>query len=113
MSTVEHELFNPSGCPVTHFEEVNTPASAAGWHMLNFDVKREEGAVHTGDANGNQYFLITRMAEIRKSFQTADVFSNSAVTPTDPDPPYRWIPEMLDGGPHLAWRQLLTPRWTP
>ena len=53
------------------------------------------------------------MADIRKAYQTPDTFSNSAVTVTDPNPPYRWIPEMLDGHIHTAWRQLLTPLWTP
>ena len=34
---------NPSGCPVTHFDEVNTESQLAGWHFDNFDAKREEG----------------------------------------------------------------------
>jgi cytochrome P450 len=106
-------LFNPTGCPVTHYHEVNTPSSAAGWHFDNFGVKREEAPVHTGLAGEQQYFLITRMAEIRKTFQTADVFSNTSVTPNDANPPYRWIPEMLDGREHTAWRHLTGPFFSP
>jgi len=113
MSAQGIELNNPAGCPVTHYAEVNTPMAPAGWHMDNFGVKREQAPVHTGDANGHQYFLVTRMADIRASFQNAAVFSNRAVTPTEPDPPYRWIPEMLDGKLHVAWRQLLGPLWVP
>jgi cytochrome P450 len=114
MTTLEHSnLDNPTGCPVTHFTEVNTGSAPAGWHFDNFDAKREQAPVHTGEANGHQYFLITRMADIRKSFQKADVFSSTAVTPMDPDPPYRWIPEMLDGQEHTAWRQLTGPFFSP
>ena len=113
MTTFETQFANPSGCPVTHFEAVNVASASAGWHQDNFDQKREQAAVHTGLANGHQYYLVTRMADIRKAYQTTDVFSNSAVTPTDPNPPYRWIPEMLDGREHVAWRQMLTPLWSP
>lgn len=104
---------NPSGCPVTHFDEVNTESQLAGWHFDNFDAKREEGAVHTGIAGPAQYFLVTRMADIRASFQNAKVFSNTAVVPADPEPMYRWIPEMLDGREHTAWRHLTGPFFSP
>ena len=36
------------------------------------------------------------MKDIRAAYQVADLFSNTAVSPMDPNPPYRWIPEMLD-----------------
>lgn len=113
MTDSDSTLVNPTGCPVTHFGELNVPMAAAGWHFSNFDAKREQSAVHTGDANGHQFFMLTRMADIRKAYQTADVFSNSAVTVGDPEPMYRWIPEMLDGRIHTTWRQLLTPLWSP
>ncbi len=115
MALIEEEpqLHNPTGCPITHFHEVNMGSAAAGAHFDNFDVKREQAPVHTGLAGTNQYYLLTRMADIRKSFQTADVFSNSAVTPADPDPQFRWIPEMLDGHEHTAWRQLTGPFFAP
>jgi cytochrome P450 len=106
-------LHNPTGCPIAHFPEVNKGSAPAGWHFDNFGVKREEAPVHTGLAGEHQYFLVTRMADIRKSFQTPEVFSNSAVTPMDPNPPYRWIPEMLDGREHTAWRHLTGPFFTP
>ncbi len=107
------QIDNPTSCPVTHFHEVNTEGGPAGWHFDNFDTKREQAAVHTGVAGPAQYFLVTRMADIRSSFQKASVFSNSAVVPADPDPMYRWIPEMLDGREHTAWRHLLGPFFAP
>ena len=113
MTVLENNIENPTGCPIAHFDEVNTGSAPAGWHFDNFDRKREEAPVHTGLANGHQYFLVTRMADIRKAFQTAEVFSNTAVTPMDPNPQYRWIPEMLDGREHTAWRQLTGPFFSP
>ena len=111
-STNDSQIDNPAGCPITHYSEVNTPSAPAGWHFDNFDAKREEAAVHTGLA-AEQYFLITRMADIRAAYQNPGVFSNTSVTPTNPDPPYRWIPEMLDGRIHTKWRQLLGPYFSP
>jgi cytochrome P450 len=113
MTMVDDQLENPTGCPVAHFQDINTSEAPAGWHFDNFDVKREQAPVHTGQANGHQYFLVTRMADIRASFQTPTVFSNSAVTPMEPNPQFRWIPEMLDGHEHTAWRHLTGPYFTP
>ena len=113
MTDVEATPSNPVGCPVVNFADLNVPIAPAGWHFSNFDAKREEAPVHTGDGGGHQYFLATRMADIRKAYQSTDTFSNSAVTVADPNPAYRWIPEMLDGHIHTAWRQMLTPLWSP
>lgn len=103
----------PSGCPVAHQEEFNRAFTPAGWHMDNFSTLRERAPVYEGLANGHPFFLVTRMEDIRRSYQNAEVFSNTVVTLGDPEPPYRWIPEMLDGKEHLSWRQLLGPLWTP
>ncbi len=100
-------------CPVTNYDTVNVASAAAGWHFDNFDVKREEAPVHRGLAGDNEYFLVTRLSDIRASFQNHGVFSNSSVTPADPNPPYKWIPEMLDPPVHTKWRQLLGPLFTP
>jgi cytochrome P450 len=102
-----------SGCPVTHYHDINIEGAAAGWHFDNFDRKREEAPVHAGLAGEHEYFLVTRMSDIRASFQAADTFSNRAVVCSDPEPMYRWIPEMLDGHEHTVWRQLLGPFFSP
>ena len=113
MTTTEPQLWNPAGCPVANYEDVVPGELPAGEHMAIIDRLRDASPVYVGDAAGNQFYLLTRMADIRKSYQTAQVFTNSAVTPSDPNPPYRWIPEMLDGKIHVDWRQLLTPLWSP
>jgi cytochrome P450 len=113
MTTVDREAEALQQCPVTHFHEVNKPTAEGGWHFANFDAKREQAPVHQGKAGEHDYFLITRMADIRANFQNPKVFSSTAVVPADPDPPYMWIPEMLDGQEHTAWRQLLGPLFSP
>ena len=40
-------------------------------------------------------------------------FSSRAIQPTDPDPQYLLVPEMLDPPEHTAWRQLLAPWFSP
>src|SRR5471030_2458293 len=103
MTIVEGNLDSPARCPVAHFDEINTGSAPAGWHFDNFDAKREQAPVHTGLANNHQYFLVTRMDDIRSAFQNAGLFSSTAVTPMEPNPSFRWIPEMLDGQEHTAW----------
>ncbi len=58
---------------------------------------------------GNGFWTFTNAPMIRDALQHADVFSSSVVTVQDPDPPYKWIPEMLDPPEHTTWRQLLAP----
>ena len=106
----EHHCGHVSGDPLPRRERSR---AEAGWHFANFDAKREQAPVHQGKAGESDYSLITRMADIRASFQNHQVFSNSAVVPSDPEPQYLWIPEMLDGHIHTAWRQLLGPLFSP
>jgi cytochrome P450 len=53
------------------------------------------------------------MDDIRAALQAPQLFSSRAVVPIDPDPPYMWIPEMLDPPVHTKWRQLLGPMFSP
>lgn len=103
----------PAGCPVADYFDVNVAIAEPGWHFDNFDRLREQAPVFVGDAGGHDYLLLTRMADIRAAYRDTATFSNSAVTVMDPNPAYRWIPEMLDGHEHRTWRQLLTPLWSP
>ncbi len=62
---------------------------------------------------GNGFWVFTNATLIREALQRPDVFSSTVVTVHDPDPPYRWIPEMLDPPEHTVWRQLLAPHFAP
>jgi cytochrome P450 len=62
---------------------------------------------------GPGFWVFTRMSPIRGAFQQPTIFSSAAVVETEPEPPYRWIPEMLDPPEHTRFRQLLAPRFAP
>ena len=114
MTTYEQDT-TTSQCPVANYRDLNKRGESvpALWHFDNFDTHREGSPIWQGDASGHEFFLLTRMKDIRAAFQNHAVFSNSSVTPEDPDPPYKWIPEMLDPPVHTKWRQLLGPVFSP
>ncbi|MCU1345888.1 MAG: cytochrome [Acidimicrobiia bacterium] len=115
MSTIEDQPKTTAGetCPFVRYEEVNVTKADPLWHFDNFNRLREEARVHFGDAAGHEFWLLTEMGDIRAAFQKPELFSSTAVSPSDPDPPYMWIPEMLDPPLHTKWRQLLGPTFTP
>jgi cytochrome P450 len=99
---------------VLRYEDLNRGVKVdALWHFDNFDRLRDEGRSYFGDASGHEFWLLTRMSDIRAALQSPQLFSSRAVVPADPDPPYLWIPEMLDPPVHTRWRQLLGPIFTP
>jgi cytochrome P450 len=62
---------------------------------------------------GNGFWVFNEAEMIRDALQHPAVFSSSVVTVHDSDPPYKWIPEMLDPPEHTVWRQLLAPHFAP
>jgi cytochrome P450 len=116
MSTIEREPSGKAGgegCPFVNFDDLNPPESEALWHFDNFDRLRSDSRAYFGDARGTEFWMLTRIEDIRKAFQAPGTFSSRAVVPADPDPPYMWIPEMLDPPIHTKWRQLLGPLFSP
>jgi cytochrome P450 len=101
--------------PTIRFEDINTPVSAPGEHFARYDTLREQGRMHFGAAGPDQhpFWLVTHLAEMRECYQDPSTFSSSAVTPDAPNPPYLWIPEMLDPPLHTKWRHLLGPFFAP
>ena len=103
-----------TSCPFVHFEDLHRDDRlAALQHFQVFDDLREQAPVFFGEANGNEFWMPTRMAEIREILQNPTVYSNSSIMVENPDPPYMWIPEMLDAPLHTKWRQLLAPYFSP
>ena len=64
-------------------------------------------------SHGRGFWIFTDGEVIREGLQRADLFSSSSVDLQDPEPPYLWIPEMLDPPVHTRWRQLLSPHFAP
>lgn len=117
MSITENERVLPSGekCPFVRIEDVNIPVSGPGEHLAIHDRMREASRAYYGVAGQLEtpFWQFTRMEDIRSALQNAKLFANEAVTPDNPNPPYKWIPEMLDGALHTRWRQLLSPLFAP
>jgi cytochrome P450 len=92
--------YNPlmPGPPMSHIEDVD-------------DLRRQHGAFRSSLAQG--FWVLTDGAEIRAALQDPATFSSRAITPTDPDPQYLLVPEMLDPPEHTVWRQLLAPWFSP
>ena len=59
------------------------------------------------------FWVITEGSDIRSALQDPGTFSSRAIQPTDPDPQYLLVPEMLDPPEHTSWRQLLAPWFSP
>jgi len=107
MSIAEHQ-----GVPT---ELAYEPKS--GTHPLMEWYERIDGMIATGPAHRSTvaqgFWVLTSLDGIREVLQHPETFSNTAVEAIDPNPQYRWIPEMLDPPEHTRWRQLLAPYFTP
>jgi cytochrome P450 len=101
--------------PTIRYEDLNTPQSGPGEHFARYDALRAQAGMHFGVAGPgeNPFWLVTQMEQARQCFQDPATFSSSAVSPEDPNPPYLWIPEMLDPPLHTKWRQKLGPFFAP
>jgi cytochrome P450 len=99
--------------PFIQFTDLATADTPALEHFDNFDRFRAQAPLYAGDALGHEFWLATRMADIREAFQDPHTFSSSAVLMYEPDPSYKWIPEMLDPPVHTKWRQLLGGLFSP
>ncbi|MGE2719624.1 cytochrome P450 [Mycolicibacterium celeriflavum] len=59
------------------------------------------------------YWMFTDYAAILEGLQHPEMWSSSVIVPTDPDPPYKWIPVMVDPPQHAKWRQVLAEYFSP
>lgn len=62
---------------------------------------------------GPGFWTMVNYSGILQIMQDPQTFSNSVVLAYEPDPPYKWIPEMLDGNEHKQWRHQLAPLFAP
>ncbi|MCW2524116.1 MAG: cytochrome [Frankiales bacterium] len=113
MTAVENSPKSAENCPFINYSDIATADSPALAHFNKFDQLRDEAPLHFGDALGQEFWLATRMADMREAYQNPQVFSSSAISMWDADPQYMWIPEMLDPPIHTTWRQLLGGLFSP
>jgi cytochrome P450 len=101
--------------PVVDFAELmQCPVARKPFeHFGRIDELRDTDRIHFGDASGHPFWAVTAMELIREAFQHPEIYSSTAVVPDAPEPPYYWIPEMLDAPKHNKWRKLLGPLFSP
>jgi cytochrome P450 len=100
------------GCPAASYTDIMAPMRA-GEHLALFDQQREQADFLFGDAGGHDFWVATKIDDIRAILQDGDTFSSDSLVASDPNPEYRWIPEMLGGQEHTKWRQLLGQFFAP
>ena len=101
---------SPQKCPVKTFDYTET--KPAGTWMRTYDELRAESPWYRNEF-GLGFWMMLNYQGILQIMQDADTFSNSSVTAIDPNPPFKWIPEMLDGSEHRQWRHQLGPLFAP
>lgn len=89
-----------------------TAAQPAGGHFATYDELRARSPWYRNDF-GPGFWELVNHEGILHVLQDPHTFSSSVVTALDPNPQYRWIPEMLDGDEHRQWRRQLGPLFAP
>lgn len=98
------------GYPVGEFSHLESGAVLS--HVEAIDGLRQmHPFVRSTDGPG--FWVLASAELVHEALQRPEVFSNSVVTVHDPNPPFKWIPEMLDPPEHTKWRQLLAPHFAP
>lgn len=99
-------------CPVVDFE-LNPADRPGGTSFELMDGYARAGRPYARCDEAGGYWVFTDHEVILDGLQQPDLWSSSVIVPTDPNPPYQWIPVMLDPPLHTKWRQLLGGYFTP
>ena len=109
--TDAHTPADAGGCPypVREFNSATTGPVLS--HAEEIDaLRREHPFLRSTYANG--FWVLTGAEVIRDALHQPELFS-STCHGADSDPPYKWIPELLDPPEHTGWRQLLASHFAP
>jgi cytochrome P450 len=108
MTTTEDQTGQPHA--VMNFDY--TAVHPAGALFTTYDELRA-GSPWYRNEFGPGFWEVVNYEGILQVLQDPQTFSSSVVTALDPDPQYKWIPEMLDGDEHRQWRRQLGPMFAP
>ena len=97
-------------CPVLNFDY--TASKPEGTWLKTYDDLRARFPWFRNEF-GPGFWTVVNYEGILQIMQSPEIFSNSVVVAHEPDPPYKWIPEMLDGDEHKQWRRQLGPLFAP
>nr|WP_090342287.1 cytochrome P450 [Mycolicibacterium malmesburyense] len=94
--------------------ELSELAGPALTGFANIDSRQDRmRPVFRNTDGGAAYWMFTDYAAILEGLQHPEMWSSSVIVPTDPDPPYTWIPVMVDPPQHAKWRQVLAEYFSP
>ncbi|HVW41791.1 MAG TPA: cytochrome P450 [Amycolatopsis sp.] len=102
----------PRSCPIVDYV-MAPPSAPVGTLFARMDGYQDQARpiARTEEAGG--YWIFTDQSVILDGLQNPDLWSSSVIVPTEPDPPYKWIPIMLDPPQHTKWRKLLGGYFSP
>jgi len=100
-------------CPVMDVELILAePVPALTTFRMLDDVQDQvRPFVRSTEADG--YWIFTDYPTILDGLQHPELWSSSVIVPTEPDPPYKWIPVMVDPPEHAKWRKVLGEYFSP
>jgi cytochrome P450 len=99
-------------CPVFDYKYWQGP-DPGGSHFKKLDELQGKARPFFRANEGEGYWVFTDHDAILEALQDPELFSNEAVAPLEPNPPYKWIPMMLDPPEHGKWRHLLGLYFSP
>jgi cytochrome P450 len=102
-----------NGCPVTDYNHLTDPRMAAAPHAEWDRLKAEYGRAFRSDAGPYPIWFLLDGADIRKAFQTPEVFSSRVVMPFEAGDEHTWIPEEVDPPDHQKYRKILNEWFAP
>jgi cytochrome P450 len=102
----------PPQCPVEALE-LNSPSAPALTHFRQLDAVQDRLRPVFRNTEGDGYWMFTDHAVILDGLQHPELWSSSVIVPTEPDPPYKWIPIMIDPPEHAKWRHVLAEYFSP
>lgn len=104
-------MSSPAGADLAYeFIRANDPACSNFKRLDQFQA-RNRPFLHADEAQG--YWVFTDHDVILEGLQHPELFSNAVMVPVEPDPPYKWIPIMLDPPDHTKWRHVLGLYFSP
>jgi len=98
--------------PLLDYKFMRGP-DAGGSNFLRLDECQRRARPFFRANDERQYWVFTDHDVILEALQDPALFSNAAVVPLEPDPPYKWIPMMVDPPEHGKWRHLLGLYFSP
>ncbi|GAA0556206.1 cytochrome P450 [Actinomadura livida] len=101
----------PQTCPVGDYTSYGTGPALTFFQRMDAYQDGARPVMRSEEANG--YWVFTDHEAIHDGLQRTDLWSSSAIIPTDPNPPFRLIPLMLDPPEHTPWRVLLRGYFSP